>query len=462
MSTTLERERSGSHWGIEPVDDEHRKLTGLHLGLLWGDLGVGLLVLVSGSLLTAAPSAGGFGLGMAQALAAIALGSVIGCALLGYAGSVGTSTGQPSMVLFRPLLGIKGSWIPTSLNIAQLIGWTAVELWAMALVADRAADAWGVPGSFHMWLGVFTLIVLGLALWGPLGVVRTWMQRFGAWVIAIIGMAATVGVISHLSNTADVTWFGGGLAWLGVPMDVVIALPVSWVPLVADYNRFGRSPRASFIGTSTGYLIANIWFYALGAGLALAGPSSPVGPDQIASAALVVAGATISGILLLIGLLVGETDEGFADVYSAAVSFRNIFPDIDGRVFVVIVTAVGAALAAAFTMQAYEFFLLLLGSIFVPLIGVWVSDRVLVRHQGGADVGWRFVSFIGWGAGFIVYHWIAPTPLGWWTEITGKLFQPLWPRIEWLGASLPSLLVAAMVHLVACSIAKRIGTQPRS
>ena len=70
--------------------------------MLWGDLGIGLLVLVTGALLVPA-------LGFAEALMVIVLGSVIGVGLLAVVGAAGTADGVPTMVLFRPILGRTGS-----------------------------------------------------------------------------------------------------------------------------------------------------------------------------------------------------------------------------------------------------------------------------------------------------------------------------------------------------------------
>ena len=43
-------------WGIEPVPERLRVLGGVDLGLLWGNLGVSLLVIVAGAILVPALS----------------------------------------------------------------------------------------------------------------------------------------------------------------------------------------------------------------------------------------------------------------------------------------------------------------------------------------------------------------------------------------------------------------------
>src|SRR5207248_10782479 len=63
----------------------------------------------------------------------------------------------------------------------------------------------------------------------------------------------------------------GGSFWLGV--DLVIALTVSWIPLVADYTRFARTPGSAFIGAGFGYLLPTLFQFGFGAILVLSHPS---------------------------------------------------------------------------------------------------------------------------------------------------------------------------------------------
>ncbi|HVE76999.1 MAG TPA: cytosine permease [Actinomycetota bacterium] len=436
-----------SHWGIEPLPPELRKLRGRDVAVLWANLGVGLLVVVTGGFLTAPPEQFGFGLSLPAALVTIVLGSIIGCGLLALGGVVGTAEGRPTMALLRPVLGTKGSFVASALNALQLFGWTAFELWAMALVADLLSQTLFGFRGFGIWLFAFTAITLAFSLWGPLGVVREWMEKFASWILLAIATIGTVYIVATL-DLASLWNRGGasGIRVLGVPLDLVIVMPVSWLPLVADYNRYCSSKRGSFWGTFGGYLVSNIWFYLIGAVLLMT-PDATATPSGIAVGILAIAGLTISGTLLLAGLLVGESDQAFANVYSGAVSLRNIFPRTDNRLLVTIVTLTGAALASRLSMLDYELFLFLLGSIFIPLIGIWFADYFILKNRT-EHPGIRIRSFIPWIAGFLLYHWIAPTPLPWWTSLINNVVgHPLSTKLPWLGASLPTLLLAFLLHL---------------
>ena len=455
VTERLERllDREAPSWGIRPVPTEHRRLRGLDFAVLWGDLSVGLLVLLTGALLVPA-------LGFKEALVAIVVGSVLGCIPLALVGLAGAREGVPTMVLFRPVLGVRGSYLPSLLNVAQLVGWTGFEFWAMSLVAHRMAPA--LP--YDAWLAVVAVACTALALGGPILVVRRWLERFGAWVVGGIATWITV----RLLTTADLAriWNapgrGGypGHLWLAV--DLVIAMPVSWLPLVADYNRFARRGAAAAAGTLSGYVLGNVWFYALGALLVLgAGLPQFATPADLAAAI----GALAGGWIVLLTLLVGETDEAFADIYSSAVSSQNIRPRISQRAAILVVAAAGVALAwwlgtrPDLAVGNYEYFLFLLGSVFVPLFGVFLADYFVLRRRAsrvraGTD-GPRFRAraLIPWLAGFLVYQWSVPTPLAGWTNAMRTLFHswlhlpfPLWNSVA--GASIPSFAAAFLLALV--------------
>jgi putative hydroxymethylpyrimidine transporter CytX len=454
MSGLLERADVLHEWGIDPVPETHRRLSALDIAVLWGDLGVGLLVLVSGALLVPA-------LGFPAALGAILLGSVIGCALLAAGGAAGAAQGLPTMVLLRPVLGLKGSWVPSALNALQLVGWTAVELWAMSFVANLVSKQVFGFSARPLWLIVAAVVCIGLALWGPVAVTRIWMERFAAWVVVGIAVIATLLLLVDGVIAAAFSAPGTGGLGFGIAVDLVIAMPISWMPLVADYTRFARTPRAAVTGTFVGYLIANVWLYALGALLVL-GPGATPSPAGIAVGVFALGGGTIAGALLLIALLVGETDEAFADIYSGALTLQNIMPDAPQRALILVIGVIGTVLAGWLTMDRYEAFLFLIGSVFIPLFGVFLADHFVVRrnrveisdlYRGDGRYwysgGTRFVAFVPWVAGFVVYQWIVPTGPAWWTaSVASILGSPLSDRVGWLGASIPAFIVSFALALV--------------
>lgn len=440
-------EREAPTWGIRPVPAERRTLSGIDLAVLWGDLSVGLLVMVTGALLVPA-------LGLARALLAIAIGSAIGCVPLALVAHAGRRERVPTMTLLRPVLGARGSFVPSALNVVQLVGWTAVEFWAMGEVANVASRELLGLDARAPWVVAVAVVCTGLALGGPILVVRRWLERFGIYVLIATAVWITVEVLR--AGEVGALWRApgdGGLPfWLAV--DLVVVMPVSWLPLAADYTRFAKPGSRAVAGTYAGYLIGNAWFYALGVLLALAAGASA---DAVGIGSSVVALA--GGGLVLLALLVGESDNAFADIYSAAVSTQNVAPRVPQRALVVAVGAVALLLALVLTMESYELFLLLIGSVFLPLFGLFAADY-FVRRRGAygedaifEDSGVRWVALVPWAAGFVVYHWsVATGPTGWvegvrtvladWLSLPYPLFGSR------LGASLPSFAVAFVLTLV--------------
>jgi NCS1 family nucleobase:cation symporter-1 len=443
MASVAERDRTvdDAPDAIELVPAERRTLSGLDLAVLWGDLSVGLLVIVTGALLVTA-----FGLSLPLALLAIVVGGAIGCLPLALVARAGHREGVATMVLFRPVLGQRGSAVASAVNVIQLVGWTAVEFWAMAQVANVASSrllGLDAPGP---WTAIVATICTVLALGGPILVIRRWLERFGIYVL--IGSAVWITVEVLLAGDLAAAWraprTGGVPFWLAV--DLVIVMPVSWLPLAADYTRFARPDARAATATYASYLLGNTWFYALGVVLALAAGATA---DAVGVGSSIVALA--GGGVVLGALLVGESDNAFADIYSAAVSARNAAPRIGQRPLIVGVGAIAFVLALTLSMERYELFLLLLGSVFVPLFGVFAAEYLRSGSRFGREAilgapRVRWVAFAPWLLGFAVYHWCAPAGPAAWADGVRAVVETLglpFPLFgSRLGASLPAFLVA--------------------
>ena len=408
-SSSLLNVQAPPEWGIRPVPPEHRSLRFVDFFVLWSSLGVGLLVLEAGALLVP-------GLSPLHALAAIGIGTLVGNLLLALAGAAGSDHGVPTMVLLRPVLGQRGSYLPSVLNLIQLIGWTAFEFWAIALAASRVSETLFGFSGYGLWLVVFAVWCTWLALGGPLVVVRQWLEKFGVWLVYGATIWMTVALFTQYDVLALLRQAGTGDLPFWLAVDLAVAMPVSWLPLVADYTRFARRSRAAFGGTYLGYLLANVWFYGLGALFVLTLQIAEPTPENLATAIVALTG----GVVALLVILVNETDNAFADIYSASVTLQNVMPHVNQRILAIVVGAVSLALAAFLTMGQYFGFLLLIGSVFVPLFGILAADYYVLRRRhlevqalyesGGAywyQGGVNWLAVVAWAAGVAVYHLIA-------------------------------------------------------
>ena len=444
------RLRRPPEWGVDPVLEPLRMLRTFDLFVLWSSLGVGLLVLAAGTLLVTA-----FGLTLSEALLVALAGSVVGSLLLAGAAHHGSRAGVPTMVSLRPILGRGGSFAPTALNILQLLGWTAFELLIMAEAAAILTGNVFGPWTAALFVPIWGAIAMALALGGPLAVVRQWLERFAIWIVYGSTIAVAIALILRgLDPNLRPAPIAGAFAGTGsllLGLDLVVAMPVSWWPLVSDYNRFARTPKASAVGTALGYTAANTAFYVLGAALVFLGITAFSMNPKDPTAFLATLGLLGLGVLPLLAILVDETDNAFADVYSAAVSVQNVAPKARQATTIGVAAGIGMVVAWYLigTRQgiggSYESFLFLIGGLFVPLLGVVIADSFLVRRGTYARAEffeaaprWRWPAFASWIPGVALYFVII-------------FFQVP------IGATIPSFALAAGLHVGLSRIEQALG-----
>jgi NCS1 family nucleobase:cation symporter-1 len=442
-------ERIEGSWGIDPVPERLRVLGLLDTGLLWGNLGVSLLVIVAGAALVPA-------LSLPDALLAILLGCVIGNAMLGVAGAIGADARVPGMVLMRAPLGRRGSYVPTGINVLQGLGWSVFELLIIATAAAALSDeVFGFRAQW-LWTLVFGGFALALALLGPIGFVRRFVRKVAVWAVPVALGYLTWWALdgADLGAVWDSPGEGGLSVWQGA--DIVVGITVSWVPYAADYTRFSRDRRSALAGSGLGYFVPDAWLLALGVVLVLSRDLT----DAAALPAAVVMGG-FAAMLALFALLVTETDEAFANVYSAAVSLQNLAPRFSQSLLITLVTATATLGALVIDLVSYQTFLLLLGSFFVPLFAVLLADWLVAgRHYSAEDVfaapGWRPALIASWIAGFALYQWLYPTGPSWWVEVVDNLDPPGWD----VGATVPSFLVSFVLAALVSAVERRATPEP--
>ncbi|TKJ27428.1 cytosine permease [Blastococcus sp. CCUG 61487] len=398
---------------------------------LWANLGVSLLLPVA-AVFVVLP-----GRPLGVTLAAIVVGAAIGSLLLGLVAAAGAREQVPGMVLLRGLLGRRTSWLPTAFNLVQCIGWATFEIVIIAEAASRVLDAPRWP--FVLAAGV---LATAMAIW-PLAVVRV-LARYAVWVALAAVAYLFVQVLAEPLPPLE----GGGATSFWTAADVVIALPVSWLPLAADYTRHARSARSAGVGAGVGYGIATVAMFTLGV-LAL-GAYGSAGFDVIDALLAVPLGAL--AVLVLVSV---ELDEAFANLYSTAVSAQNVVGRLDRRVLVVAVGGTATTLALSLDVAAYEPFLFLIGAVFVPLAGVllvayWLTPRG--RWDTSDTAPARPLHLLPWAAGFIAYQLTLPTYFpgpgsgwtAWWSARQADL--GIDPGNGW-SASLVGLAVAVALTL---------------
>jgi putative hydroxymethylpyrimidine transporter CytX len=453
MTATVERAAVPGQRAEAPltlVEPPPRVLGWLDQVGLWGNLGMSILGPVT-AIWILQP----FGLAQmsyAGAALAIIVGTVLGTVLVAAAAVPGAQTGAPSMVLLRGLFGVRLSYLPTLVNVVQLIGWSVFEIVVIAAASEQL-----LPWDGHRWPYVVVAGVLTTAMAiKPLGVVRV-LRRYAIALVTIATVYLYVQLLrTPLPSLTDGSWAG---FWPGA--DYAIAAAVSFAPLASDYTRHAKSPRSAFGATMLGYTVAQVASYILG----LVAIATVVRASDAADThAMFGAFIAVPVGWLAFGVLVArELDQSFADSYSTVVSVQNVFPRFDRRILAVIVGTIATWLALALQIDDYANFLALLGSVFVPLTACLLVDYFIGR-RGHWDVTEaapaRPLMVLPWLAGVVTYQLVNPGYVGWWVNrwATVRDWVGFTPH-TWMSASLLSFAVAAVLTLPATVHRRRRTSQ---
>ncbi len=423
--------------GIEPVSKEERNLRGWDFFLLWAGAAVSLAEIWAGGLLVP--------LGLSLGLLANVFGHLIGNTPLALGGLIGSRWGIPTMVSVRPSFGIRGSYFAAGLNVIQLIGWTAVMLIVCGKAAEAISKAYGFSNP-PLWVVFSGIITTSWALAGHR--IWKWLQRVSVAALLVLCIIMTVIVfqeygwkrLCEVPRQRDFPFMIG--------MDLVIAMPISWLPLVSDYSRFAIGSRSSFWGTWIGYFVVSSWMYLLGLAASLATQS--LDPAGIVMNLMVKFGWAVPALIIVLFSTFTTT---FLDIYSTAISGLNIVPKLGERKGILLGGILGTATALVFpSLLNYEHFLLFIGAMFCPLFGVVLVDYFFVRkgslkvedlYRRGGEYwfwkGWNPSAFVAWLIGFALYLGFSPM-------LTEKVFGIRigfpWP----MGSSLPSMISAGLLY----------------
>ena len=403
---------------------------------LWASLGAGLYIMTFGSLLVPAMS-------IERALLATAVAAFIAALLVAAIAAAAARTGSSTLELVTAPFGRFASIPLALLLLARNVAFAAFALSFIAesasLVSERAIG----DGLRPVWVVAFGILAGVMIRLGPEFVVGKILKRAGIWIVLLLAVVIAGSaymefeIPSYLRRPAAGGWPS---FWQGV--DIMLIVPLLWLPVVADFARSAKDAKSARNGSFLGLFTMTLWFGGLGIIYLPAVESGDISGF--------VAGMNMSlGAIVLLFLL--QADEVFANGYSARLALDSLpLPQIAQTVPVSIVTVAAVLVALPGDLLQAEGTFLLLGSVFIPLFGVVIADQMLGRDTG------RFapVPLLAWGLGFLAYHWISPPEAQWWRDIAEWLFAdtlglpfPLTDEVTWLGAAIPSFLVAFATQL---------------
>ena len=357
-----------------------KKTTVVQNGLIWFGAGVSLAEILTGTYFAS--------LGMARGMAAILLGHLIGGTMMYLAGLIGGCTGLSAMETVKLSFGRRGGMLFAALNVLQLVGWTAIMIYDGALA---------VGGIFPVGCWVWCLVIGGLIiLWIAVGITNLgWLNK--------IAMALVLCKVIFFSGAAPGAMEGDAMSF-GAAVELAVAMPLSWLPLISDYTREAEKPAQATLCSVVVYGLVSCWMYVIGMGAALY-----TGESDIARI-MVKAGLGIAALVILILSTVTTT---FLDAWSAGISAESLWKKLNGKWTAIAVTAIGILGAMLFPMDDITDFLYLIGSVFAPMIAVQIADHFLLKRDRFAAAA-DSRNLVIWLVGFIAYRWLmgVDTPVG--------------------------------------------------
>ncbi len=357
---------------------EEKRTSLFENGLIWFGAGVSIAEILTGTYL--AP------LGFGRGLAAVLIGHVIGCLMMFFAGLIGARNRKSAMETVKLSFGQKGGLLFAVLNVLQLVGWTGIMIYDGALAANSTfgAGAW-------VWCIVIGALII---LWIAVGVTN--LGRINTIAMAALFLLTIVLCRVIFFGGAGAGTVSGETMSFGAAVELSVAMPLSWLPVISDYTREAEKPVKATAVSVIVYGLVSCWMYIIGMGAAVY-----TGESDIA-VIMVKAGLGIAGLIIIIFSTVTTT---FLDAYSAGVSSESVFPKLKGGHVGIAVTVIGTVAAILFPMDDITDFLYLIGSVFAPMIAVQITDTFILKKDSGGN---RFnrKNLIIWLIGFILYRWL--------------------------------------------------------
>ena len=344
-------------------------------GLIWFGAAVSIAEIMTGTYF--AP------LGFSKGLLAIIIGHIIGCVLLFFAGLIGGTVRKSAMETAKMSFGSKGALLFTVLNILQLIGWTAIMIYDGALAANGILAI----GNWIWCILTGALIILWIMIGiRNLGRVNT-VAMSALFVLTIVLSFVIFGKGTALNISGEGMTFGAAV-------ELSVAMPLSWLPLISDYTREAKKPVKATAVSAMVYGVVSCWMYVIGMGAAIF-----TGESDIARI-MVKAGLGAAGLLIIVFSTVTTT---FLDAYSAGISSESLSAKINGQRIAVGVTVLGILGAVFLPLADITDFLYLIGSVFAPMIAIQIADFFILK-KNREDSALSVQNLSIWLAGFVIYR----------------------------------------------------------
>jgi NCS1 family nucleobase:cation symporter-1 len=422
---------------LSPIPESQRTQPALDLFLIFAAANIVATTLQTGAVL-------GARYGRSDVVVLVMAGACFGASLVAMLAPIGSRTGVPSMIAARAPLGYRGAQVVSGLLYLTNFAWIAVN---NTIAASVCAHVLGGSATARVWSAALGILATAVVARGPRAV--GYADRIAMPMMVIAGAMLTYAALTmpdapvasasarELSGelrrdlaVAASGRVGGPVAPVAPAvlwgLDVVIGYQVSWLLMFADYSRYTRSPRAAATAVFAGLAIPALWLMPVGWNLArIAGSDDP--------GTMLAAAGVGWWTAALVALATVTTN--FVNIYLSSLAWRTLSPRSTGVGSVWTIGLIGTVLGLVSTGWLTQFanLMMLLGSVLVPVGGVFLAHFVVMRK--GVDVAtlyrietmphFNLAGIVAWLLGFIVY----------------KLATPI-------GATLPALAISIVVYVL--------------
>lgn len=348
-------------------------------GLIWFGAGVSLAEILTGTAF--AP------LGFQKGILAIIIGHIIGCTMLFLAGVIGGKTRRSAMETVKMSFGQNGGVFFSFLNVLQLVGWTAIMIYDGALAADGVLNTGRWVWCLVIGALIIVWILVGITNLGKVNTIA--MAALFILTLVLCKVIFFSGAAGNV-DTSEAMSFGAAV-------ELAVAMPLSWLPLISDYTREAEEPVKATAVSAVVYGIISCWMYVIGMGAAIY-----TGEYDIAQI-MVKAGLGIAGLLIIVFSTVTTT---FLDAYSAGISAESVFSKLNGKYAAVAVTVIGTVGAIVYPMDNITDFLYLIGSVFAPMIAIQIADFFILKRADSLSDTIDVTNIVIWIVGFVLYRYL--------------------------------------------------------
>jgi NCS1 family nucleobase:cation symporter-1 len=383
---------------LSPVPESQRTQPPFDLFLIFAAANIVATTMQTGAALGTRYS-GNSAIGIAVA------GAVFGALLVALLAPVGSRTGVPSMIAARAPLGHRGAQIVSGLLYLTNFAWIALN---NQIAASACAQLLGGPDSARVWAAILGIAATAVVARGPRAVGHA--DRIAVPIMLVAGAVLTYAAFTAApvaaAPQAPEALQAPSLFW---GLDVVIGYQVSWLLMFADYSRYTRSGRAAATAVFAGLAIPALWLMPVGWSLArIAGSDDP--GTMLAAAGV---GWWTAALITL-----ASVTTNFVNIYLSSLAWRTLMPRSTGAGSVWTIGLIGSAigLASSGLLNQFAGMMVLLGSVLVPVGGVFLSHFVILKRPFDLATiydttrlpAFNIAGMVAWVTGFVVYQLAAP------------------------------------------------------